>query len=49
MDMIFDSGMIISNADMQKVATMRPLVAEIFSDYGRIKDGILLILWKLSA
>ena len=35
--------------DMQKVAATRPLVAEIFSDCGRKKTGIPLILWKLSA
>ena len=35
--------------DMRKVAATRPLVAEIFSDCGRIKAEILLSLRKLSA
>ena len=35
--------------DMQKVATTQPLVADIFSECGRIKAEILLNLWKLSA
>ena len=34
--------------DMQKVATTRPLVAEIFCDCGRIKTGSRLNLWKIS-
>ena len=33
---------------MQKVATTRPLVAEIFSDCGRIKTGSPQNLWKSS-
>ena len=36
-------------SDMQNGATTWPFVAEIFSDCGRIKAGILLNLWKLSA
>ena len=36
------------HADMQNVTAMRPLVAELFSDCGREKTGILLNLWKLS-
>ena len=37
----------VNFADMQKVATTRPLVAEIFSECGRIKAGILLSLSKI--
>ena len=36
------------DTDMQKVATTRPLVAEIFSDCGRIKTGSPQNLWKSS-
>jgi hypothetical protein len=39
----------LKTADIQKVVTMQQLVAEIFSDSRRIKAGILLNLWKLSA
>jgi hypothetical protein len=34
--------------EMQKVMTMQPLAAEIFSNCGGIKAGILFNLWKLS-
>ena len=36
----------LAQPDMQKDATKRPLVAEIFSDCGRIKAGIPLKMWK---
>ena len=35
--------------NLQKVLTTQPLVAEIISDCGRIKTGVLSNFWKLSA
>ena len=37
------------SSDIQKFATKRPLVADIFSDCGRINTGLLQNLWKLLA
>ena len=49
------SGDIVSKDDTleetEEIAQygLRPFVAEIYQDCGKIKDGILLNLWKLSA